>query len=305
MSENNVGSPDTVIVISDDEDIAPAAPVVPAEVAPVPKPAAAGKKDRGEPVRRASTRKAASRAKAVDTSRDHVPGIILAIQDDVESLFNMFMRGDKPNVNAQSTLNGVRLTPLIAALNAKQMGMVERLINAGADENLPQPGVHSALTVARSVSTPKNDVLTKLRGFIKTRNAVKSGVDSLLAASLKVDAEDASGAAKVVGDGGSAVSLNAKVGIPEAAGGTGSPFAHTGDTTEDDDEHATGGSGGQAGPAPQSANKFRAHRVNGEWIKDRNGPWIIHINGPEPELCPLPESELQTSPPTSPNYSGI
>lgn len=304
MSENNVGSPDTVIVISDDEDIAPAAPVVPAPapaVVPVPKPAAAGKKDRGEPVRRASTRK----AKAVDTSRDHVPGIILAIEDGVEDLFDMYMRQDKPKVNVQSTLNGVTITPLIAALNAKQMGMVERLINAGADENLPRPKVYSALTVARCKSTYKNDILTKLRGFIKTRDAVKSGVDSLLAASHKIDAEEASGAAKVVGDGGSAVSPNAKVGIPEAAGGTGSPSAYTGDTTEDDDEHATGGSGGQAGPAPQSANKFRAHKVNDEWIKDRNGPWIVHLNGPEPELCPLPESELQTSPPTSPQYSGV
>jgi hypothetical protein len=267
----------------------------------VPKPAAAGKKDRGEPVRRASTRK----AKAVDTSRDHVPGIILAIEDGVEDLFDMYMRQDKPKVNVQSTLNGVTITPLIAALNAKQMGMVERLINAGADENLPRPKVYSALTVARCKSTYKNDILTKLRGFIKTRDAVKSGVDSLLAASHKIDAEEASGAAKVVGDGGSAVSPNAKVGIPEAAGGTGSPSAYTGDTTEDDDEHATGGSGGQAGPAPQSANKFRAHKVNDEWIKDRNGPWIVHLNGPEPELCPLPESELQTSPPTSPQYSGV
>lgn len=308
MSENNVGSPDTVIVISDDEDIAPAAPVVPAPapaVVPVPKPAAAGKKDRGEPVRRASTRKATSSAKAVDTSRDHVPGIILAIEAGMEDLFDRFMRQDKPKVNVQSTLNGVKITPLIAALNAKQMGMVERLINAGADENLPRPKVYSALTVARCMTTRNNDVFTKLKNFIKTRDDSRSGVDVLLAASLKVDAEEATGAAKVVGDGGSAVSPNAKVGIPEAAGGTGSPYAHTGDTTEDDDENATGGSGGQAGPAPQSANRFRAHKVNDEWIKDRNGPWIVHLNGPEPELCPLPESELQTSPPTSPQYSGV
>jgi hypothetical protein len=300
MSENNVGSPDTVIVISDDEEIAQAAPVVPAEVAPVPKPAAAGKKDRGEPVRRASTRKATSSAKAVDTSRDHVPGIILAIEAGMEDLFDRFMRHDKPKVNVQSTLNGVKITPLIAALNAKQMGMVERLINAGADENLPQPKVHSALTVARCMTTRNNDVFTKLKNFIKTRDDSRSGVDVLLAASLKVDAEEAIGAAKVVGDGGSAVSPNAKVGIPEAAGGTGSPYAHTGDTTEDDDENATGGSGGQAGP-----NKVkRLRRTCNGFETDSEGEFIADDR--EPRLITKHDGGFGRRPrQTSPNYSGV
>jgi hypothetical protein len=236
----------------------------------------------------------------VDTSRDHVPGIILAIEAGMEDLFDRFMRHDKPKVNAQSTLNGVTITPLIAALNAKQMGMVERLIHAGADENLPQPKVYSALTVARCMTTRNNDVFTKLKNFIKTRDDSRSGVDVLLAASLKVDAEEAIGAAKVVADGGSAVSPNAKVGIPEAAGGTGSPYAHTGDTTEDDDENATGGSGGQAGP-----NKVkRLRRTCNGFETDSEGEFIADDR--EPRLITKHDGGFGRRPrQTSPNYSGL
>lgn len=314
--------PGTPIIISDDDEPVlqapapvPVAPVVPApapDVAPVPEPA--GKQPDAKRPKLASGKavrvvKAPPR-KAMGPIRDPAPRtpraatMLLAIKNDNKSLVDeLIVR--KADVNQQTTLDGVALTPLIAAINAGRMDMVKALIDAGADEHFPQRGAYSAFTVARSLSRPEREYFSQLKKFIKNRDAVKSGVDSLLAASHKIDAEEASGAAKVVGDGGSAVSPNAKVGIPEAAGGTGSPSAYTGDTTEDDDEHATGGSGGQAGPAPQSANKFRAHKVNDEWIKDRNGPWIVHLNGPEPELCPLPESELQTSPPTSPQYSGV
>ncbi len=307
------GSP-VVVTVDELADPAPTAPVMPAEVAPAAAAVPALKRARVVPP-----------AKAKGPIRDPPPRVprastmLLAIKTGNKGLFDELLRQNFV-VNQQTTQSGEILTPLIAAIKARRMVMVEDLISAGADEHFPQRGVYSAFTVARSLSTPQNDIFSELTRYIKNRDTGKSGVDSLLTASLKVDADGASGAAKVVGDGGSAASPDTKVDLPEGwrvkrgciftqtpgnaadddEDNTGSLDVPTGNTTEDDDENAAGGSGSQAGPAPTSTKAKRLHLTRDGFVSDPDGEFIADDR--EPRLIKKHEGGFKRRRPTSPMW---
>jgi hypothetical protein len=197
-------------------------PAVPAEPTPaVPAAAAVARRTsvRGKavkvipgPIRKTANKAPAPRVPLAST-------MLRAIDTGNRGLFDEVIRRGA-DINQVTTINKVRITPLIAAINAGEFDMVKALIEAGADPHWPESGKYSAMTVATKLNNPKYDIRSKLIGFIRSHEASKEGINAPLNASadaggLEMLAEVVAREAPVaVGDGASGA---APLSLPEGS----------------------------------------------------------------------------------------
>jgi len=145
--------------------------------------------------------------------------MLRAIDSGNRGLFDEVIRRGA-DINQVTTRNKVRITPLIAAINAGEFDMVKALIEEGADPHWPESDKYSAMTVATKLNNPKYDIRSKLIGFIRSHEASKEGINAPLKASadaggLEMLAEVVAREAPVaVGDGASGA---APLSLPEGS----------------------------------------------------------------------------------------